>query len=482
MTTAIERPSSGVIGRPVDRVDGPAKVTGTARYAADAPVSEPLYGVVVQATIPSGRIASIDETATRAVPGVVEVLTYRNATRLKAFPFDFSAPFTEEVAPMQGDVIHYDGQHVAVVVARTFEAAREGATLLTVSYERGPAHFTIDGATEVERPKVWFGDDVQPRRGEPEKAYENAEVRIDATYETPTEHHNPLEPSATIGEWRDGEIVVHDATQWVRGTRICLAKTFDVEEERVRVISPYVGGGFGCKGWYWPHTSLAVMASKLTGKPVKLVLSREQMFTSVGHRSLTRQRIRLGAAHDGALASLMHDVEAESSRVGLFIESAGRYGLTLFDVPNIAVTHRVARLDLPTPTAMRAPGEAPGSFGIGCAIDELAERCGLDPLAVLRRNHTTRDGAANDLPFSSKHLLECYERGAEAFGWEKRELGPRTMRDGGELVGWGVATAMYPALRSQAEARVTIGEDGTIDVASATHDLGTGQYTILAQI
>jgi xanthine dehydrogenase YagR molybdenum-binding subunit len=482
MTTTAERPATrGFIGLPVDRVDGHAKVTGAARYAADAAIDAPLHAVIVQSTIASGRITEIDESATRAVPGVVEVVTYRNAPRVPEIPFEFVVPVQEQLAPLQSPEIRYDGQHVAAVVGTTFEAAREGAALLRIGYETRPAEVSLDAAREVERPEQWFGDDAQPRRGEPERAYEASEMRIDATYVTPVENHNPLEPSVTVAEWREGELIVHDSTQWVRGTRAALAKHFDLDDQRVRVISPYLGGGFGCKGFFWPHAVIAAMAAKLTRRPVKLVLTREQMFTSCGHRSETRQRLRAGAARDGRLRSVLHDVLGASSRVGTFVEAAGGVTTMLYDIPNIAVTHRLARLDIATPTAMRAPGEAPGSFALGCALDELAYACDLDPLDVLRRNHASTDPSSG-LPFSSKHLLACYERGAEAFGWNTRTRAPRSMRDGDELVGWGVATATYPAMRAPAEARVTIGADGSVDVASATHDLGTGMYTILAQI
>jgi xanthine dehydrogenase YagR molybdenum-binding subunit len=483
MSTTLERPASVTqVGLPIDRVDGHAKVTGAARYAADAPVEVPLHAAIVQSTIARGRITAIDASATRAVPGVVEVLTHENAPRVPALPFDFTVPVQEELAPLQSAEVHYDGQHIAAVIGKSWEAAREGAALLRIEYERfGGAEVDAETAHEVELPEKWFGDDAQVRRGEPESAFAASAVQVDATYVTPAENHNPLEPSVTVAEWRDGELTVHDSTQWVRGTRAALAKHFDLDEERVRVIAPYLGGGFGCKGFFWPHAVIAAMAAKVTNRPVKLVLTREQMFTSVGRRSRTRQRLRAGAARDGRLRAVLHDVLSESSRVGTFIEAAGGVTTMLFDVPNVAVTHRLARLDVPTPTAMRAPGEAPGSFALGSALDELAYACGIDPLDVQRRNHAGVDPSSG-LPFSSKHLLACYERGAEAFGWSTRTHAPRSMRDGDELVGWGVATATYPAMRSPAEARVTIGADGSVDVASATHDLGTGMYTILAQI
>jgi len=484
MSTTLEKPATDpYVGRPIDRVDGRAKVMGAARYAADAPVPAPLHAVIVQSTIARGRITAFDDAATLAVPGVVLLLTHRNAPRVPVLPFDFVTPIPvpEQLAPLQDPEIAYDGQHIAAVVAETFEAAREGAARLRVAYERVGAEVDIDTAREIETPEQWFGSDVQTRRGDPESAFAASAVRVDATYATPAETHNPMEPSATVAEWRDGELTVHESTQWVRGVRSALAKSFDLDESRVRVISPFVGGGFGCKGFVWPHTLIAAMAAKVAGRAVKLVLTREQMFTSCGYRTQTRQRIRIGASRDGRLGAVLHDVLGESSRVGMFVETAGGTTEVLFDAPNVAITHRVARLDVSTPTAMRAPGEAPGTFALGCALDELAYACDLDPLEVLRRNHAAVDPSSG-LPFSSKHLLACYERGAEAFGWSERAPHPRAMRDGDELIGFGVGTAMFPALRMPAEARVTIASDGAIEVASATHDIGTGMYTILAQI
>ena len=483
MTTTLERPRITThVGSPVDRIDGRAKVTGAAPYAADTAIDAPLHAVLVQSTIARGRISVIDQRATRGVPGVVEVLTYVNALPLPALAFEFTMPMSEQLAPMQGPEIHYDGQHVAAVIATTFEAAREGAALLRITYEDlEPLELDADTARDVERPEQYFGSEAQVRHGEPEATYTGSDVQLDLTYVTPNENHNPLEPSVTVAQWRDGELTVHDSTQWVRGTRAVLARCFDLPEEKVHVIAPYLGGGFGCKGFVWPHTLVAAMAAKITGKPVKLVLSREQMFTSCGHRSLTHQRLRVGASRDGRLQAVLHDVRNESSRVSLFVEAAGGVTPMLFRVPNFAVTHSVARLDVPSATAMRAPGEAPGTYALGCALDELAYACDLDPLEVLRRNHATVDGESGK-PFSSKHLLACYERGAEAFGWNRRTHPPRSMRDGDELVGWGVATATYPAMRSPAEARLTFGTDGGIEVVSATHDLGTGMYTIIAQL
>ncbi|BDE05336.1 dehydrogenase [Vulcanimicrobium alpinum] len=483
MSTTLEQPRSArpSIGAPVDRIDGPLKVAGAAPYAADTPVNDALHAVLVQATIPRGRIAAIDDGAARAVPGVVEILTFRNAPRVRELRFDWTTPMPESLAPLQDDVIRYDGQHVAAVVARTFEAAREAAALLQIRYDAEAAHLDIAHPAETRLPDDWFGDNPQSRRGDPEAAFAAAPVQIDATYTTPVEHHNPLEPSATVAQWNGDDLVVHDATQWVIGARNCLAAAFGIAPERVRVLSPYVGGGFGCKGWFWAHTLIAAMAAKHVGRPVKLALTREQMFTSAGHRSETVQRLRVGAARDGRLAAIRHDVRTTTSRVAPWVETAGAPTKFLFACDNVGVHHEVALLDVTSPTAMRAPGEAPGTYALGSALDELAYACGLDPLELLRRNHADTD-ADEGLPYSSKHLLACYARGAEHFGWERRAPQPRAMRDGRDLVGYGVATAVYPALRSSAQARVTVGADGTIEVATAAHDLGTGLYTIVAQV
>jgi xanthine dehydrogenase YagR molybdenum-binding subunit len=480
MSVIVERPKT-YVGSSLDRVDGGSKVLGEALYAADTPADHLLYGVLVQSRIARGRIAALDDAAARAFPGVVEVMTYRNAPRVKELAFDFAVPMTEQLAPLQDERIRYDGQHVALVLGETFEAARDAALLVDIRYAAEPAVTSLEAATEMVWPEEWFGSPPQSRRGDPDGAYAHADVRLDLAYTTPVEHHVPMEPSATLARWQAGNLIVHDATQYVLGTRAVLAAAFDLEPEQVQVLSPYIGGGFGCKGFVWAHPLIAAMGAKLTGRPVKVALTREQTFTSHGYRTQTEQRIRIGASRDGTLHAILHDVRNTTSQVGMFVELAGRISSFLFACPNVAISHAVARLDVPTPTAMRAPGEAPGTFALGSALDELAYACGLDPLDVLRRNHADTDADEN-LPYSSKHLLECYERGAQRFGWAQRPPAPRAMREGNEYVGWGVSTATYPALRAPAQARVTIGADGTIDVASATHDLGTGMYTILTQI
>ena len=483
MTTTTERPR--VVGTGIDRVDGPLKVTGAARYAADAPVPEPLFAVLVQSTIARGRIRAFDEDAARAIDGVVEILTYRNAPRVRETGFVYTIPtiFVEDgLMPLQRDEVHYWGQFVAAVIGTTFEAARAGALALRVHYVEAPAVLTLEGARgRRERVEQWFGSPLNLDRGDVDGALEASDAIVDATYTTPEETHNPLEPSATLAHWNAGELTVYDATQWIMGARSTLAHFFELPVERVRVISPFVGGGFGCKGWMWPHTVIAALAAKALDKPVKLVLDRSQFFTATGHRARTEQRVRVGGSADGKIAALVHDVLTTTGTVGDWQESCGRLAPWLYDVPNVRTTHDTIRLDIATPTAMRAPGEAPGNFALESALDEFAAAVGLDPLELRIRNHAAFDRSTGT-PFSSKHLLACYREGARRFGWERRPRAPRSMRESGELIGWGMATATYPAFSGPAEVRVRVEAGGMVAIECATHDLGTGMYTVIAQV
>ncbi|MFN2460156.1 MAG: xanthine dehydrogenase family protein molybdopterin-binding subunit [Candidatus Velthaea sp.] len=472
-----------LVGQGVDRVDGPLKVTGGAHYAGDAPVDGALYAMMVQSSVGRGRIRAVDDTLTRAVAGVREVLTHRNAPRVEAVPFSFEAPNVETgFGPLQSDEVHYWGQHVAVVIAETFEGARAGADALRIEYEAAPAAVTLDEVrSEARESPPFFGWDLGYSRGDADAALRSAAFTVDAEYRTPVQNHNPLEPSATLAMWTGGDLVVHDSTQWVMGTQAALAALFSIEKTKVRVYAPFIGGGFGCKGFFWPHSVIAAMAAKHTGAPVRLVLTREQMFTSAGHRSETEQRLRLGADAGGKLVALRHDVLNATSRVGVFVEAAGIVTPFLYSCPNVAISHRTAQQDVNTPTAMRAPGETPGMFALESAIDELAERAGIDPLDFRLRNYAERD-EQDDKEYSSKALRECYAQGADRFGWSRRPAQPRMRREGRELIGCGMATATYPAMSGDAAARVSVDRDGRATVVSATHDLGTGMYTILSQV
>ncbi|MGA2394410.1 MAG: xanthine dehydrogenase family protein molybdopterin-binding subunit [Candidatus Lustribacter sp.] len=483
--TIAERPKTHA-GSPVDRIDGPLKVTGAAPYAADAPVEHPLFAVLVQSTISRGHIRSIDERAARAVAGVVEILTYRNAPRLEPTGFDFATGtlYTEpRLVPLQTDAVRYWGQHLAVVIATSLEAALTAAPLVHITYAADTPAVEIDTETRARKERVesFFGSPLNVERGDPDAALRAAAVTLDVTYTTPAQTHNAMEPSATVASWSGDELTVYDATQWINGTQKTLAHFFGLDPKKVRVISPFTGGGFGSKGFFWAHTVIAAMAAKAIGKTVKLVLDRSQFFSASGHRSETEQRIRIGATETGALTALVHDVLDTTGYAGDFTEPCGKSTDFLYAVPNMRVSHHTVRLDIPTPTAMRAPGETPGLFAIESAIDELADAVNVDPLELRIRNHAERDPQRN-IPFSSKHLLECYRTGAERFGWAKRTPEPRSMRAGRELIGYGMATATYPAMAGAAEVRVRTDGGGRVTVECATHDLGTGMYTLIAQV
>jgi xanthine dehydrogenase YagR molybdenum-binding subunit len=483
MTTAERiRP---LVGSAIDRIDGPLKVTGAARYTADAPVEMPLFAVLVSSTIARGRITAIDDAAARALDGVVDVLTYRNAPRLHETSFDFTVPtiYVEGgLMPLQTDRVCYSGQFVAAVIATTFEEARAGAARLHIAYETETAAVTLDERRDQSEPvEQFFGSPLNIERGDVDRAFATSSTVVEATYRTPEETHNPLEPSATVAQWDGNVLTVHDATQWIMGTRSTLAHFFGLPLENVHVICPFVGGGFGCKGFMWPHTVIAALAAKATGKPVKVVLDRSQFFTASGYRPQTEQHLRIASDAAGTLTAIEHDVLSPTSAVSEWVEPAGKTTPWLYDVPNLRTTHRIVRIDVATPTAMRAPGEAPGSFALESAMDELAAALQMDPLDVRVRNHATIDRTSGS-PFSSKHLLECYREGARRFGWERRTPLPRAMREGSELVGFGMATATYPAFSGPTEVRVRVEAGARVAVECATHDLGTGMYTVIAQV
>jgi xanthine dehydrogenase YagR molybdenum-binding subunit len=484
MTTVIERPHTHT-GSPTDRIDGPLKVTGAAMYAADAPVEHPLFAVLVQSTIARGHIRAIDESGARAVAGVVEVLTHRNAPRVTPTGFDFQRVFMEpNLPPLQGDEVLYWGQNVAAVIATTLEAATAAAALLRVVYDELTPLTAITTETRAHKEKVetFFGSPLNIERGDPDAALKTAPVTLDLSYTTPAETHNAMEPAATVAAWSGDELTVYDSTQWVNGTQLTLAHFFDLDPKNVHVISPFIGGGFGSKGFVWAHTVIAAMAAKALGKTVKLVVDRAQFFSTNGHRSETEQHIRIAATPFGAITGLVHDVIDTNSFAGDFTEPAGKSTPMLYAIPNLRISHHTVRLNIATPAPMRAPGESPGLFALESALDELAYAVNVDPLELRVRNHAEKDPSNNNAPFSSKHLLECYREGARRFGWEKRLPEPRSMRAGNEFVGYGMATATYPAMAGATEVQARTDGGGRVTIECATHDLGTGMYTIIAQV
>ena len=481
MTLGVQFPPRA-IGAPLDRIDGAQKVTGAARYAYEYPVTGVTYVFPVQSTIAKGRIASIDASAARALPGVLAVLSHENAPRLR--PVDDA-----ELAVFQTDAVAYHGQFVAAVVAETLEVARQAAGLVVVRYEEQPHDVELradrgDLSTPENMPvkfvPLYEADTAQ---GDVNAALAAATVTLDHTYTTPAEHNNPMEPHATVAVWGgDGEsVTLYDANQspdWIRDD---VAKAFRLSPERVRVITPYVGGAFGCKALAHPPLILTVLAARATGRPVKLALTRQQMFALVGYRTPTIQRIRLGAERDGRLTAIAHDVVEQTNALYEFAEPTAVPTRVMYAAPNRRTTHRLARLDLPVNGAMRAPGECPGMFALESAMDELAVACGLDPIELRLRNEPAVDPETGH-PFSSRGLVACLREGARRFGWQPRDPQPRTRRDGPWLIGTGVAASTFPAFQSPSTARVHVDRAGRYSVHIAASDIGTGAWTVLTQI
>ena len=433
--------------------------------------------------MPAGRIVRIDPTAAAASAGFLALVSHLNAPRLKP-PGSIATggEFAEKFFPLQDPEIFFWGQYVAVVVADTQERADSAAALVRVDYERAPFEVDMDGnPSQVFEPKEAMGQKIQIERGDFADAATKAEVVVAQTYRTAYVNHNPMEPHVTVADWTDEGLTLYEPTQWVMGLRSVVSKSLDLRADEVRVISPFVGGGFGSKGFSWPHTLAAAMASREARRPVKLVLTRAQLFTSVGHRAPTRQEVEVAATRTGVLTSIKHATFTQTSIKSDYVETCGLATSMLYSCPNVIVSHKVARLNTGTPCPMRAPGEAPGTFALESAMDELAEKLGVDPIDLRIRNHANEDPQKGK-PWSSKHLLECYTRGAELFGWNRRLKEPRARVQDGQWVGLGMATATYPANKRDSSAAVRIYADGHIIVRSATHDLGTGTYTTLAQI
>jgi xanthine dehydrogenase YagR molybdenum-binding subunit len=469
--------SAPAVGAPLDRVDGRLKVTGAAKYAAEWPMPDLVHGYMVTSTIANGRIVALDTARAARQPGVILVMTHLNAPRVRTAT---QQEVDKEMTVLQSDAIAYDRQPIAVVFADTFERAQYAASLVAVRYDEQPPR-TLFSMSESYKPKAVHGKDPDSVRGDAAAALAAAPLSVDHVYTTPPEHHNPMEPHATIARWSGDSLTVYDATQGVFSARSRLASMFGLQPEQVRVIAKFIGGGFGSKGSVWPHTVLAAMGAKMVNRPVKLAVWRPQMWSSVGYRSPTVQRVALGARKDGTLLATIHEVRSQTSAIDEFVESSGVLTTMLYDSPALLVTHRLTKLNVPTPTFMRAPGESSGSFALESAMDELAYAVGLDPIELRLRNYAERD-PGRDLPFSSKSLRECYRAGAEAFGWNRRLPAPRSMRAGRMLVGLGMATATYPTNRSEAAAIARVDAQGRAIVQSGGVDIGTGAYTAFTQV
>ena len=474
------------IGKPMDRVDGRLKVTGTARYSAEFPMENLAHAVLIDSTIAHGTIKSIDTTAAEKSPGVIAVLTHLNAPKLAPMPaFKKGGSAAETRIPLQDSNIYHNGQRIGIVIADTLEQATHAASLVRVAYEQQPPVTEMEHEREravVPKGKVGMKP-ADTLRGNIEQGLAEAEVRVEETYTTPTENHNPMEPHATTAVWSGDRLTVYDATQFTFGVRHTLAATFSIPEQNVRVVSHFVGGAFGCKGTMWSHVPLAALAARYVRRPVKLVLTRQEMFTGVGHRAQTEQQLILGAKRDGRLTAIAHKGISHTCEeaVGEFVEPFTVATHIMYACPNLQTSQRVVRLNKGQPTFMRAPGESPGTYALESAMDELADQLKLDPIELRLRNHADSDPDKN-LPWSSKSLKECYQLGAQKFGWSRRNPEPRSMRDGRYLVGMGMATATYPVNHFPAAAVARIMQDGSVVVQSGTHEMGTGTATVLAQV
>jgi xanthine dehydrogenase YagR molybdenum-binding subunit len=471
-------------GQPLDRTDGIAKVTGAAPFSAEHAFPRLAHAVIVTSTIPSGRIGAIDTAAAEKMNGVLAVMTHLNAPRLPkgGRAAAGAPPAGRTLTLLQDDEVHYNNQPIAVVVADTLEHARDAANHVHTRYQASTSKLDFNDARKLAHsPGKVQTEGADSTRGDYASGLGKAASQIEAVYRTPAEHHNPMEPHATIAVWDGDHLTLYDSTQYVTGVQTTIARTFGIPPEKVRAICPFTGGGFGCKGSTWSHVALAAMAAKMTARPVKLELERPQMFGSVGGRPNTEQRLVLATQSDGRLTAMRHDVISSTSMIEDWTEPSAMVSRMLYAVPNQETTHRLAKLNIGTPTFMRAPGESTGSYALECAMDELAIQLKMDPIQLRLQNYAESD-PKDGKPWSSKSLRECYRVGAEKFGWNKRNPAPRSMRSGNTLVGMGMATATYPAKRSPASAMARILPDGTAMVQSGSQDLGTGTYTVMTQV
>ncbi|TMR91704.1 xanthine dehydrogenase family protein molybdopterin-binding subunit [Nonomuraea basaltis] len=482
-----ETPAGPVVGKPIDRVDGRAKTSGQARFAAEYPYPRLAYAAPVHSTIARGRVTGFDVAEASAVPGVLTVLTHENAPDMKPPPratlMNGGMILTgTTVNYLNTDEVHWNGQPVAVVVAETLEAAREAAELVRVTYREFPA--TVDFAAEEKHAAPLKGNPLQPgtaKKGDAEAALKAAPVSVDLRFTTPPLNHNAIEPHATTAIWDGDRLTVHEGTQGSTMLRAHLAARFGVPEASVRVISPYVGGAFGGKGPVWAGTLLTVLAARATGRPVRMMLTREGVYRTVGGRSPSIQRVALGATADGALTAIVHTGVTSTGRVGGLPEPVTAPSGHLYAAPNILLRHSLVELDLLPNTFMRAPGEATGTFALEAAVDELAYELGMDPIALRMRNEPETN-PIDGKRFSHRLLREAYAYGAQRFGWADRTPEPGSMRDGRWLVGMGVATAHHGTMQFTANVTVRLSADGNVLVRCGLQEMGMGAATAQAQI
>jgi len=470
----------GSIGQPIVRRDAAAKAAGVAQYAADFAHAGVAYAALTLSTVARGRMTRIETDKAEAVPGVLMVLTHRSLNEgIGDETFAMKGGHMQSsFMPLTSDEVHYNGQIVALTIADTQEAAEEAARRVVVEYAAEHGSAAMDDADRIEAPMEAKSFDL----GDAEAAFAVAEVSVDATYLTPAQHHNPIELYAATASWRDGKLMVNTPSQWVRGKQAALAKIFGIPMEDVHIECPYIGGGFGGKATLLAHTVLVAMAARRLGRPVKLVVPREAMFTVGSFRPATRSRIRLGATRDGRLTAVWHEQAGQSSEIDHVAFPVTEVTGRMYASPNIRLREATVATDVNTPGFQRAPAEAPGFFGFESAVDELAVKLGMDPVELRVLNEPARDPMKN-LEWSSRSLVPCYRRGAELFGWNTRNSAVGSMMAAdGTIIGYGCATACYPSPTAPSSARVRLSADGTCIVYCGAHDLGTGAYTVLGQV
>jgi xanthine dehydrogenase YagR molybdenum-binding subunit len=464
------------IGEAVSRIDGLLKVTGTATYATDYPINNVAYAVIFKSAIAAGKITEIDTSAAEKSAGVLAVITHKNAPKLN------EKGGIRGGALLQSPNIEFHGQNIGVVVAETYEQARYASRLIKVSYEKAEAKVDFEKDSLNATPSK-DKDKSDARRGDVEAAMQAAEYKIEAVYDTPIEHHNPMEPHATIAVWEGEKLTLYNGSQIVNGAQNSAAATLNLKPENVRIVTPHIGGGFGSKGGLWSNMIIAAIAAKAVNRPVKLALMRQQMFNSVGLRQRNRQKIRLAATKDGKLTVLAHETVTHGAIKEEFIEPCGDCSKVMYDTPNSLISYRIAPMNIILPTYTRGPGKSTGSFALESAIDELAYQLKIDPIEFRLKNEPAKD-PSNGKPWSSRKTVECLQEGAKIFGWSKRKIEPRQNLKDNYLIGYGVACGTYPARQRDTSAIVKLTKNGgdiRASIELAASDLGTGTHTILAQ-
>jgi len=487
MPTIQEIPAVSPIGRDTPRVDGPRKVSGMAQFTSDFHFPGMLYAVPVEATIANGRVVKLDTAAAEKMPGVRAIFHRENIGKIfrSTLGQGFEGICEERRPPLEDDVVRYYGQYIALAVADTFETAKAAADAVRATYTKDKPNVETDLTADDDPDAVLttfeMRNRLQSQRGDADAAFAGAAVKLDQTYVTPAEAQNPLELHATTAIWDGATLTLYESSQGVVNLQGVLAQMFGLSKENVRVITRFVGSGFGGKLFPWTHCALAAAAARQLGKPVKLVVSRKMMFQTVGHRPRTQQRVRLGATPDGKLVSLQHDYVYHRSMLDVHHEDCGETTPFQYSVPNLRVSFGRAKRNIGAAADMRGPGAVPGLYATESALNELADQLKIDPVQLRILNEPKIDEGLG-LPFSSRHLLECFTLGTEKFGWSERTPEVGSMKRDGLILGWGMAGCSWIAARFPAEASLQLRDDGTVRVACATQDIGTGTYTILAQL